>query len=182
MIPAGYMAKRINDRPEGLGASCIENVYSVSNCVSSNFADYINYWRHNGYWFFDSPDVIKKAAEEHSIDLTMTILFYYEVYEFEFHEKDSEWYQFKPEATFLTEVAVPRSKQLAGYDIVTFSAGTSPECSPLSCNLLAKNLTTNEHCLLDSFEISKQYLEEGRFTNTEPGPYRIFAVYAVEWP
>jgi len=182
MIPAGYMAKRISDRPGGLGAFRITNVYSVSNCVSSSFADYINYWRHNGYWLFNSPEIIRKVAEEHTIDLTMTRLFYYEVYEFEFHDKDSEWYRFKPEASFLTEVAVPRSKQLEGYDVVSFSAGTSPECSPLSCNLLAKGLKTNEHCLLYSFEISKQYLEEGRFYNTEPGPYRIFAVYTVEWP
>ena len=179
MIPAGYMAKRISDRLEWLGASRITDVYSVSNCISSNFADYINYWRHSGYWFFDSPEVIKKVTEEHSIDLSMTRLFYYEIYEFEFHEKDGEWHLFKPEASFTREVVVPRLKKLECYDVVTFSVGTSPECSPLSCNLLAEDLTTNEHCLLDSFEISRQYLEEGRFTNTEPGPYRIFAVYTL---
>ena len=112
----------------------------------------------------------------------MTVLFYYEIYEFEFHEKDRKWCLFRPEASFLTEVTVPRLKQLEGYDVVTFSGGTTPECSPLSCNLLAKDLKTNDYCLLDSVEISRQYLEEGRFTNTEPGPYRILAVYTVEWP
>jgi hypothetical protein len=182
MIPAGYMAKRISSQPEWLGDSRIAEIYSVSNCISNNFADYLNYWRHNGYWFFDSPELMKKVAEEHSIDLSLTRLFYYEIYEFEFHEKGGEWHAFEPEASLTTEVVAPRSKTLAGYDVVTFAAGTSPECSPLSCNLMANDLTTNERCLLDSFEISRKYLEEGRFTNTEPGPYRIFAVYTVEWP
>ena len=71
---------------------------------------------------------------------------------------------------------------LEGYDVVTFSARTSAECSPLSCNVLAAEMETNEHCLLPSFERAAQLLEEGRFTNAEPGPYRVFAVHSVSWP
>lgn len=182
MIPAGYMAKRISNRPDWLEASGVADVYSVSNCISNNFADYINYWKHNEYWLFDSPEIIQQVAKEHSIDLTGIKLFYYEVYELEFHEDDGEWHAFKAEPSFETNILEPRSKHLEGYDVVTFSAGTSPECSPLSCNLLAKDLRTNQHCLLDSFEEARQYLEQGIFNNSEPGPYRIYAVYAVEWP
>ena len=35
--------------------------------MSEAFADYINYWRHNGYWLFDSPDVIGRLAEQNAI-------------------------------------------------------------------------------------------------------------------
>jgi hypothetical protein len=35
-----------------------------------------------------------------------------------------------------------------GFDVVSRSAGTSFECSPLSCNYMAKEIDTNEFCLL----------------------------------
>jgi hypothetical protein len=59
--------------------------------------------------------------------------------------------------------------------------GTSPECSPLSCNSLAAAITFNRHCLFESLDQAKQSLETGQFDNSEPGPFRIFAVYTVDW-
>ena len=35
---------------------------------------------------------------------------------------------------------IPEARVLEGYDVVTFSAQTSPECSPLSCNALASEI------------------------------------------
>ena len=182
MIPAGYMAKKIIKKPDWLKADSVKDVYSLTNCLSKNFADYINYWKHNGYWLFDSPDIIMDLAKEHSFDLEGTMFFYYEVYELEFHDSDSKWHSFIPEANFKTNVVGPHVKFLEGYDIATFSVGTSPECSPLSCNSAASVIKTNKHCLLDSFEEAKLLLERGRFNNTEPGPFRIFAVYSVGRP
>ena len=53
MVPAGYMAKRVVARPDWLPAERVSTIYSVSGCVSNNFADYINLWQHNGYWLFN---------------------------------------------------------------------------------------------------------------------------------
>jgi hypothetical protein len=36
--------------------------------------------------------------------------------------------------------------------------------------------------LFSSFDEAKAHLERGAFNNSEPGPYRIFAVYSVGWP
>ena len=69
---------------------------------------------------------------------------------------------------------------MEGYDIVTFYARTSAECSPLSCNSLATEVETNRHCLLPSLENAQQVLVEGKVKNTEPEPYRIFAVYSAQ--
>jgi len=44
MVPAGYMAKRVVARPDWLPAERVSSIYSVSGCVSENFADYINFW------------------------------------------------------------------------------------------------------------------------------------------
>jgi hypothetical protein len=43
------------NKPEWLNASNVTDIYSVASCCSEDFTDYINYWRHNEYSFFDSP-------------------------------------------------------------------------------------------------------------------------------
>ena len=182
MIPAGFMAKLVSARPDWLKAERVTDIYSVSNCISNEFADYINYWKHNGYWFFDSPEIIRRVAEEHSLDLTKTSLFYYEVHELEFIESEASWEPFAPESSFTTQIVEPKTKRLEGYDVVTFYVHSSPEHSPLSCNSLATEVETNEHCLLSSLEHAQKMLEQGVFKNSEPGPYRIFAVYSMQWP
>jgi hypothetical protein len=148
--------------------------------VSSDFAEYINFWKHNGYWLFDSAEVIVDLARGNSIDLAGTLLFFYEVFEQQYHA--GTWTPFTPEPTFRTVVTPPETRQLEGFDVVTFSSQTSPECSPLSCNGLAANVPTNTHCLLESFEDARRLIENGTFDDSEPGPHRIFAVYSVAWP
>ena len=76
---------------------------------------------------------------------------------------------------------IPFNKKLEGFDVVTFSAGMKPECSPLSCNSLVGEIETNVHCLLESIDEAKLLLEQGKFKNSEPGPYRIYAVYSLAW-
>jgi hypothetical protein len=56
------MAKRVTIRPEWIQSEQVVDVYSVSNCVSNDFADYISYWKHNGFWFFDSPEIIRELV------------------------------------------------------------------------------------------------------------------------
>jgi hypothetical protein len=179
MIPAGYMAKRVAQRPGWIEALHVSDIFSVSGCVSENFTDDIHYWKHNGYWLFNSPEIIRSIARENSLTLEGTSLFYYEVYEREFDGQ--EWRARGPEASFATDVLAPSDKQLEGFDVVTFFAGTSPECSPLSCNGLAKEVHANAHCLFDTFAEAESSLASSAFKNSEPGPYRIFAVYSLDW-
>lgn len=93
-----------------------------------------------------------------------------------------QWRNFKPEDAFITQVKTPLGKNLAGYDVVSFSLGNMAECSPLFCHHLAKEIQTNCHCLLDTFEQPREALESGKFLNTEPGLFRVFTVYTVDWP
>jgi hypothetical protein len=180
MTPAGYMFKRVATKPAHLDAAVVD-IYSVSNCISENFADFINYWKHNGYWLFDRPEIIEELSEQENLDLSRTTLFYYEVYEYEFDEynETDKWIAFVPEQSFKTEVQVPIVKHLQGFDVVSFYVHTSPECSPLSCNALAQTVAVNQHCLFNTFEEAYNALNCGFFENSEPGPYRIFSVYLV---
>ena len=179
MVPAGYLAKRVAKRPDFLLAPQVTDIYSVSGCISEMFDNYFDHWKHNGFWLFDTPEVIKSIAVEDSIDLAGTSLFYYEVYENEFD--GNVWRSYTPDPSFKTSVVVPSEKHLEGFDVVTFYCGNVPECSPLSCNHLAQEISTNVHCLFQSFNEAESHLTNGSFSNSEPGPYRIFSVYLVDW-
>lgn len=179
MTPIGYLYKRVAARPDWIRTEQVEDIFSLSGCVSGNFADYINYWRHNGYWLFDSPKVIEALAQEHAISLDGLQLFYYEAYEEEYNDVERAWQPFAPEASFETNVQPPERRRLEGFDVTTFTVHTSPECSPLSCNSLAERVRTNVHCLFETFEQAKSAVEAGAFENSEPGPYRIIGVYRV---
>jgi len=181
MIPAGYMFKKVATRPQWLDqARHVVDIHSVSGCISPCFADYIDYWRHNGHWLFDDPNTMLEIAAQAGIDLASMTLFYYELHEQEFHEEPGTWSQFTAK-DFPVCVLPPADKQLRGFDVATFSARTKPECSPLSCNAICMQVAVNDHCLFSSFAEAKSALEGGLFRNAEPGPYRVFAVYAVGW-
>jgi len=178
MVRAGYMYKRVVSVPDRVKVSAA-GIYSVSGCISACFADYIRYWRHNGFWFFDSPRLVQSLAAEQSIELSGSTPFYYEVFEEQYDQANRCWVPFGPAPSFATHVEHPVAARLEGYDVVTFSAQTSPECSPLSCNSLAARTRVNPHCLFDSFDLARQSLEQGLFDDSEPGPFRIFAVHTL---
>ena len=179
MIPIGYLYKTVANRPAWLKAEAVSDIYSLSSCTSEDFADYIKYWKHNGYWLFNSPQAMQEIAKQENIDLSGATLFYYEAYEYEFDEDSKAWSTFAPEPSFVTEVRIPIDKYLEGFDVTTFTSGTDPECSPLSCNSLAEMIPVNPHCLFNAFVEAKASLEEGLFQHSEPGPFRIIAVYTL---
>jgi hypothetical protein len=185
MIQAGYMLKRVVRRPDWIHAAHVKDIYSLSGCVSENFTDYINHWKHNGHWLFNSLAPIEEIARERRLDISGMMLFYYEVFETQFDEDTRTWSKFEPEQAFPTKVETPEVMQLEGFDVTTFSVGTSPECSPLSCNDLAADIAVNKHCLFDSFDQARQALECGKFDGLEPGPFRTVSVHTVGadlWP
>ena len=179
------MAKRIEKKDEWLKAPQVEDICSVAKCISHDFCDYIKFWKHNGWWVFDSPRIIHELTGAEGLNLEGMTLLYYEVYEKQYNEDKREWEDFTPEASFETNVEVPDEvgKRFLGYDIVTYSCQNSSECSPLSCNGMAAKIPTNKHCLLDDFNEARRLLESGDFDiyNSEPGPFRIIAVYEVAW-
>jgi hypothetical protein len=179
MRPLGYLYKRVATRPEWLKAPHVSDIYSLSACVSFDFTDYFSYWKHNGFWLFDSPAVIASLAAQYMIELEGLKLFYYEAYEQEFDRDTREWVHFEPESSIGMNVHSPSMKCLEGYDVTSFENHTSPECSPLSCNSFASTLSTNEHCLFKTFDDARDALENDGFEGSKAGPYRIIAVYSV---
>jgi len=52
----------------------LKELPKVNNSISDDFADYINFWKHNGYRLFDSPETIRDVTKENSLDLSNTNL------------------------------------------------------------------------------------------------------------
>ena len=183
MIPVGYKYKKVQlvADLEWFQSDSVKDVYSVSDCISEDFTDYIDHWKHNVFWFFDTPAVMEEIAESESVDMSGMTLFFYEMYEKEYNDSTHCWESFLTDeiVTNLPEFVPPKEKKLEGFDVVSFSCGNAPECSPLSCNWLHQKISVNQHCLFDTFDEAKDALNRGVFTNSEPGPYRIFAVYTV---
>jgi hypothetical protein len=178
--PLGYLYKRVAKRPGWLKAAQVDDIFSLSGCISAPFADYIRNWKHNGYWLFDSPAAIERLAISQSISLEGLQLFYYEAHELQYDDKKSVWEPYAADDAFTTSIEVPLRRTLEGFDVTSFSAGTSPECSPLSCNACAERIETNRHCLFETFEQAVLAVESGRFSNCEPGPYRVIGVFTVQ--
>ncbi len=178
-IPAGYMAKFVVKRPEWLKASQVVDIYSVSACSSADFMDYVNHWKHNGYWLFNRPEDILQLAKAEGINIEDLSWFYYEYYALQYDEFEQRWESFAPEDAFDTCVKEPEKSTCMGYDVVTFECQNTPECSYLSCNHMAEQLDTNAHCLFASFEAAKAAVESDVFMGCEPGPVRIVRVHQI---
>lgn len=179
MIPLGYMAKYVAGRTGFLESASIDDICSVSPCISHDFCEWINLWKHNGYWMFDSPEIIREIAKSQHLDGSKLDLFYYEAFEKQYDALSRQWRNFTPESSFPTNITPPLDPPRLGFDIVSYSLGNSAECSPLSCNHLANGIPVNSHCLLESLTDARQLLEAGAFEHSEPGPYRIVAVHSL---
>ena len=166
-------------------SNSVKDVYSVSGCISGDFTDYINYWKHNRFWFFDTSVIIEEIAANESLDLSDMTLLYYEVYEEEYNDKTDYWQPLAPESFCEfpqpTNVILPKKKKLEGFDVVSYSTSSCHECSPLSCNGLHEEISVNRHCLFETFNEARNALDRGTFSypHCEPGTYRIIAVHTV---
>lgn len=179
MIPAGYLYKRVVVRPDGFADARVVDICSVSGHINAAFADYFAHWRHNACWLFDDPATMRDIAAAEGIDLAGMTLFYYEVLAEQFEEAARSWASIPGSWRAASAMRPPATKTLLGYDVVTFSQGNAPECSPLSCNGLSTRVAINAHCLLDTCAAACEALEKGVFYNSEPGPFRVLAVYSV---
>ena len=177
MIPLGYLPKHVAAPPDWLGMPRLTAIHAVAGCVSRNAVDLDPQWRHNGWWFFDTPKLAMQAAADAGADPAGLTLFYCEAFERQYDGEPARWSDC---AAALGAVEPPRVAAMSGYDIVCFMDEAGPPgCSPLSCNGLAAGAAVNEYCLFPTLDQARAALEAGLFRNAEPGPYRILSVSVV---
>lgn len=154
----------------------VEEICSATDCISDSPENWINQWKHNEMWVFDSIDKAWSVVpEEQKRDFE---IFAYWVFPEIVEVKKPEVLEPKPfSIPPITPVPMDASFEKIGYDIVTRFAGNKFEHSPLSCNGLAKEIKVNRYCLIDgpdkAFDAAKQFEDKG----AEPGPYYVVEVW-----
>src|SRR5215472_12261305 len=105
MGPAGYMAKQVVKKPDWLHAAQVEDIYSVSGCISPDFADCIHHWKHNGYWYSIRLKSSEYSRVRSPFPSNKLCCFITKAYE---RELDGEkWSDYVPDTTFPTHVVLP---------------------------------------------------------------------------
>ena len=168
----GYFPKRRTRRPEWLSASQVEEVASVSPCFAKPPDGWIEQWRHNDLWVYDSPELawsVVPAQQRAEFEL-----YAYRMFPLQIDDTTEESFDIPR----LTVTPMNTAFAPLGYDIVCRTAGTSFECSPLSCNRMAEHIATNKYCLLQDFETALNTAKALEGAQCEPGPYFIVEVWS----
>jgi hypothetical protein len=170
-ILIGYFPKRTLRHPDWPEVAGVEEICSVSSCISEDPDEWIEKWRHNHFYVYDSPDLawdIVREGERSEFDL----------YAYKLFPVMFESGQQKPfDISALNALPLPDSFVRLGFDVVSRNGGAAFECSPLSCNSMAEQIAVNRHCLIDDPATALQHAAEFEAVGCEPGPYFVVEVW-----
>ena len=194
-ILIGYFPKSVSHEPRLPGG---EEICSVSNCISSGPAGWVDLWRHNDFAVYDSERVAESVVHDafridvqpdpearppwkvtlHQDPFPNGQLFAYKLFPVRFHADREEPLDLPASAV---EPLSDRYERL-GYDAVIQEGGCHLGfgCSPLSCNGRAGSITVNRHCLLDDAAEALRRANEfarGQGQGAEPGAYVAVEVW-----
>jgi hypothetical protein len=177
VIDGGYFARRVKPRPDHLDAPGAREICSVSECMSPGADNWIAAWRHNSLgWFNRVADALSVVPEEQRHEFRV---FAYRVHPEVF--RDGKRIELSLPADVRPEPLPPGFSSI-GFDSASKSSeeGQSLECSPLSCNGLAAELTVNEHFLFPSLDAA--VASAARFAVEQPEPGDYYVVEVLEGP
>jgi hypothetical protein len=167
----GYFPKRVTPRPDWLETPSVREICSVSECIAAGPPDWIARWTHNALWVYDSVDrardVIPPGAER-----GVFALYAYRLLPLLFRPGSQEPLPVPP----LVIEPLPEDFVSLGWDVVSRSAGTTFECSPLSCNHMARECAVNEFCLVPALQGAIDVAVRFAAEPPEPGPYVVVEV------
>lgn len=173
MIDAGFFPKRVEPKPEYLHAPGVREICSVSNCISAGPEDWIHLWRHNDFgWFNLIADAVQVVPTGHESEYR---LFAYRLYPRIF-TKDGPVPLPVPEDVNTEPIGAAFST--LGYDSASKSMESvlGLECSPLSCNSMAEEISANEYCLFATLEEAIAAAARFAAEQPEPGDYYVIEV------
>ena len=144
---------------------------SVSECISPGPANWIDEWRHNNAFFYESPaDARSVVPEAGASD--------YRLYAYRMLTESFGSYD---DATSVdvnvTPAEIDDSFIFAGYDVVSRSYASNFECSPLSCNEMGAEVPVNEYCLIDRLDEAIRFAQRCGEEQPEPGVYYVLEVW-----
>lgn len=166
----GFFPKKTAVRPDGFNNPVIEEICSVSECISEGPVGWVKKWKHNELGFFNSEKIAREIIGQNP---EVFDLYAYKMFPLEFNHGNVSAYSISVQLSW----EFP-DYEFLGYDCISRSTGSSFfECSALSCNAGYEEFPVNRYCLLDDFDAAYQAAAEFSKDKYEPGPYYLFEVY-----
>jgi hypothetical protein len=151
----------------------VVEICSVSHCLNTPPRGWIDRWLHNDFGFFNSRNDARTIFGEAPQGYR---LFAYRLLPERFEKG-------RREAFAIPQLSVePLSDRFAslGFDVTNKSDSIHFECSPLSCNGLAKEVPVNCFCLLDTLAEAESFAERCSREEPEPGQYFVLEILREE--
>ena len=173
MIDAGYIAKRVAQKPDWLRAPSVREICSASNCISLAPEGWVDRWLHNEFgWFNRLADALAVVPPD---QVAAYRLFGYRIYPQMFRAG------VRQELVVPADVhpdPIPDTFECLGFDSVSkfMESILGFECSPLSCNSMATEMDTNEYCLFHTLEAAVDGATRFSIEQPEPGDYYVVEV------
>ncbi|MBL8179131.1 MAG: hypothetical protein JNK48_30930 [Bryobacterales bacterium] len=167
LVSVGYFAKR-TAVPKGWdGPAGVVAIGSVSRCIGSAPEGWMERWLHNDWGFFASEEEARS-----SVDGDGYTVFAYRLLPRRFTKNGVEHLEVGAPFT----APLPAGCRPLGFDIVSRSFSAFFECSPLSCNGMAKEIAVNQWCLVEPLHDAVRLAERFAREEPEPGPYYVIEV------
>lgn len=172
LILIGYFPRIVVTNPDWLkDVPVIEDICSVSHCISGPPPHWIDKWKHNELWAYDTPELAWSVVPRQ--DRGRYTLFAYRMLPRLFDEDGETEFAIPKLAT----TPLPEAFTRIGYDAVSRPYGAGFECSPLSCNYVARDYPVNRHCLVDHLDTAISMARAFGIGKCEPGPYLVIEVW-----
>ena len=169
----GYFPKRTMKRPEWLKATGVEELCSVSTCLSDGPNGWVDQWRHNEMWVYDTPELafsVVPEATRKEFDL-----YAYKMFPVVFVVGKQQPFDIPN----LHVQSLASSFERLGNDIVC-KGGCTFACSPLTCNHMAEHVAVNRQCLVEDAAAAFRLAAEFEAGGCEPGPYCVVEVWRLK--
>ena len=177
----GYECKRTAKQEvfaSWLKVANVEEIGSVSGCISEPPKGEIDWTRINAMWLYSSPE--DALAQVPVMDRNEYDVYAYKLSSIRFDEAREVGFLFPMNRAEPLDATFEK----LGYDAVCGESsgpgqGNLIECSPLSCNGMARERSVNRHCLVDTLEQAVELAREcsREETRCEKGVYSVFEVW-----
>jgi len=178
MIDAGFFVKQIRSTPAGMDLPGVREICSVSQCISPGPEHWIELWLHNDWgWFNRVADALRAIPSGQQST--------YRLFAYRMHPEVITAAGRMPLVVPGNVRPVPISGDFRslGFDSVSRSMETSLglDCSPLSCNSMARQLHVNACCLFHSLETALAGATRFAIEQPEPGDYYVVEVLEADF-
>jgi hypothetical protein len=157
----------------------VDEICSVSDCVNSRPEGWVERWDYNHAGCYPTGEAaLATTRGARGFQLLAYVLVEWKL------DASGAVTRIDADTIFtagdLPREALPGDYVSIGFDVVSRAVDDPRrvgfDCSPLSCNSMAREVTVNRHCLVDDLEVALQLARAWDREMPEPGPFFVVQV------